>query len=75
MDDSRIWYIASRNAKRRNDKGQMHGFQLWANLPSNLKMTNPNYQDIKGSNVKVIHEDDGTIIKIVIGDYRDIKGL
>ena len=22
-----------------NDRGQMHGFQLWANLPSSLKMT------------------------------------
>ena len=58
-----------------NDKGQMHGFQLWANLPSNLKMTSPNYQDIKGSDIKVIHEDDGTIIKIVIGDYKGYKGL
>ena len=53
----------------------MHGFQLWANLPSNLKMTSPNYQDIKGSDIKVIHEDDGTIIKIVIGDYKGYKGL
>jgi len=29
-----------------NSKGQMHGFQLWANLPSELKMTNPRYQDV-----------------------------
>jgi quercetin 2,3-dioxygenase len=28
--------------------GQMHGFQLWANLPSALKMTAPRYQDVKG---------------------------
>src|SRR5689334_15482816 len=26
--------------------GRMHGFQLWANLPSALKMTDPRYQDI-----------------------------
>src|ERR1044072_879436 len=26
--------------------GRMHGFQLWANLPSSLKMTNPRYQDV-----------------------------
>src|SRR5437762_2698645 len=26
--------------------GRMHGFQLWANLPSSLKMTTPRYQDI-----------------------------
>jgi redox-sensitive bicupin YhaK (pirin superfamily) len=26
--------------------GKMHGFQLWANLPSALKMTTPRYQDV-----------------------------
>jgi len=29
-----------------DDRGRMHGFQLWANLPSQLKMTDPRYQDI-----------------------------
>ena len=58
-----------------NYKGEMHGFQLWANLPSNLKMTDPNYQDIKSSDIEVINDDDGTIIKIIIGDYRGYKGL
>ena len=28
--------------------GRMHGFQLWANLPSSLKMTAPRYQDSEG---------------------------
>ena len=27
-------------------QGRMHGFQLWANLPASLKMTDPRYQDI-----------------------------
>src|SRR6266516_4252489 len=27
--------------------GRMHGFQLWANLPSSLKMTAPRYQEVK----------------------------
>ena len=27
-------------------QGRMHGFQLWANLPAALKMTDPRYQDI-----------------------------
>jgi redox-sensitive bicupin YhaK (pirin superfamily) len=26
--------------------GRMHGFQLWANLPSSLKMTEPRYLDV-----------------------------
>ena len=58
-----------------NIKGEMHGFQLWANLPSSLKMTNPNYQDIKSRDIKVINEDDGTIIKIIVGDYKGYKGI
>jgi redox-sensitive bicupin YhaK (pirin superfamily) len=28
-------------------EGRMHGFQLWANLPSALKMTAPRYQEVK----------------------------
>ena len=58
-----------------NDKGEMHGFQLWANLPSNLKMTTPNYQDVKSDEIKVIKDDDGTLIKIIIGNYRGYKGI
>ena len=58
-----------------NDKGEMHGFQLWANLPSNLKMTIPNYQDVKSDEIKVIDDDDGTLIKIIIGNYKGYKGI
>ena len=58
-----------------NNKGEMHGFQLWANLPSNLKMTIPNYQDVKSDEIKVIEDDDGTLIKIIIGNYKGYKGI
>ena len=53
-----------------NADGQMHGFQLWANLPSSLKMTKPRYQDIKGCELPLLLEDDGTRIKVIIGDYK-----
>ncbi|CUI84396.1 pirin family protein [Cognatishimia activa] len=52
-----------------NADGQMHGFQLWANLPSDLKMTAPRYQDMKGSDIPEILEDDGTRVKVIIGDF------
>jgi redox-sensitive bicupin YhaK (pirin superfamily) len=52
-----------------NARGQMHGFQLWANLPSHLKMTAPRYQDVKGRDIPEILEDDGTIVKVIIGDF------
>lgn len=54
--------------------GRMHGFQLWANLPSHLKMTNPRYQDIKSKEILTLEEDDGTVIKVICGDYRGKVG-
>ena len=57
-----------------NNKGEMHGFQLWANLPSSQKMTAPRYQDIKSKEIKSLVDDDGTIIKVISGDYRGYKG-
>ncbi len=53
-----------------NEHGQMHGFQLWANLPSSLKMTAPRYQDIQSADLPLLEEDDGTRIKVIIGDYK-----
>jgi redox-sensitive bicupin YhaK (pirin superfamily) len=52
-----------------NAAGQMHGFQLWANLPSALKMTDPRYQDIGGNDVPQIIDDDGTVVKIITGNF------
>jgi hypothetical protein len=39
-------------------EGRMHGFQLWANLPSSLKMTHPRYQDIPSNAIPEITDDD-----------------
>jgi len=52
-----------------NAKGQMHGFQLWANLPSRLKMTAPRYQDIKGGDIRVVGDDDGTAVRVIVGAF------
>src|SRR5467141_2708442 len=50
-------------------RGGMHGFQLWANLPSSLKMTAPRYQDIKAAEIPEIVDDDGTRVRVVCGDF------
>ncbi len=52
-----------------NAKGQMHGFQLWANLPANLKMTPPRYQDVKSNDIPEIMDDDGSIVKVIVGSF------
>ena len=55
-------------------KGKMHGFQLWANLPSSLKMTDPRYQEIKSVDIPEIIDDDGTTVRLVCGEFWGKKG-
>ncbi len=57
-----------------NIVGQMHGFQLWANLPSSLKMTAPRYQDVKSKDIPVMIDDDGTKVKVVVGEFWGKRG-
>src|SRR5881398_979757 len=55
-------------------EGRMHGFQLWANLPSALKMTAPRYQEIKAPDVPEITDDDGTKVRVVCGSFWGATG-
>ena len=54
--------------------GRMHGFQLWANLPSALKMTAPRYQEIKSANIPEVIDDDGTKARIICGTFWGARG-
>jgi redox-sensitive bicupin YhaK (pirin superfamily) len=54
--------------------GRMHGFQLWANLPSSLKMTAPRYQDINAAEIPEIVDDDGTRVSVVCGEFWGKRG-
>jgi quercetin 2,3-dioxygenase len=57
-----------------DEKGRMHGFQLWANLPASLKMMSPRYQDIHSADIPEIVEDDGTRIRVVCGRFGGAAG-
>ena len=50
-------------------QGRMHGFQLWGNLPSRLKMTEPRYQDVPGGEIPTVTDDDGTQVRVVCGSF------
>ena len=50
-------------------RGRMHGFQLWANLPSSLKMTAPRYQDVTGADIPAVTDDDGTTVRVICGSF------
>ncbi len=50
-------------------RGRMHGFQLWANLPSSLKMTAPRYQDVPSRDIPEVTDDDGTRVRVICGSF------
>lgn len=52
-----------------NGRGQMHGFQLWGNLPSSQKMTAPRYQDVTAADIPEVIDDDGTKVRIITGEF------
>jgi redox-sensitive bicupin YhaK (pirin superfamily) len=55
-------------------QGRMHGFQLWANLPASLKMTAPRYQDIAAADIPEAVDDDGTRVRVIVGDFWGKQG-
>lgn len=62
-----------------DEQGRMHGFQLWANLPSHLKMTDPRYQDIPSAEIPTVVDDDGTAARVIAGSFwgktGPVKGI
>src|SRR5690606_10578241 len=54
--------------------GRMHGFQLWANLPAQMKMTDPRYQEVKAKDIPTITDDDGTSVRLVVGSFWGKRG-
>lgn len=65
--------ILHQEMPRGDAAGRMHGFQLWANLPRDLKMTAPRYQDVKAGEIPVL-EDAGATIRVVCGDWKGVRG-
>jgi len=55
--------------------GLFHGFQLWVNLPSRLKMTDPRYQDIRAGQVALLSSDDGgALLRVIAGSFDGHDG-
>jgi redox-sensitive bicupin YhaK (pirin superfamily) len=55
--------------------GLFHGFQLWVNLPSRLKMTRPRYQDIRAGQVALLASaDGGALLRVIAGDLAGHQG-
>ncbi len=55
--------------------GLFHGFQLWVNLPSRLKMTAPRYQDIRAGQVALLSSaDGGALLRVIAGSLSGHAG-
>jgi hypothetical protein len=66
--------ILHQEMPRGDERGRMHGFQLWANLPASLKMTDPRYQDIPASAIPEVTDDDGTKARVICGEFWGKRG-
>jgi hypothetical protein len=58
---------------RRGPNGNIYGFQLWVNLPSHLKMSEPRYQEVTASTIPT-YEKDGVKIRVVTGTVDNVTG-
>src|SRR5271154_2957691 len=55
--------------------GLFHGFQLWVNLPAQLKMTPPRYQDIRAGQVALLSSaDGGALLRVIAGSVGGHDG-
>ena len=58
---------------QRGYNGNIYGFQLWVNLPSHLKMSEPRYQEVSDKTIPVV-EKDGAKIRLVAGTVDGVSG-
>jgi quercetin 2,3-dioxygenase len=66
--------IVHQEMPRGDASGKMYGFQLWANLPAALKMTDPRYQEVKSPDVPVLTTENGSRIRVVCGTFMGTVG-
>jgi redox-sensitive bicupin YhaK (pirin superfamily) len=55
--------------------GLFHGIQLWVNLPSTKKMTDPRYQNLEANEVQLLtSHDGGALVRLIAGSLGDVQG-
>jgi hypothetical protein len=56
--------------------GQLHGFQLWVNLPKSNKMMKPRYQEICQSKIPTGTTENGNVtVKVIAGESLGAKAV
>lgn len=69
------WMTAGRGVVHSEEAGRdgAHSLQLWLNLPRTLKMTEPRYQDLRGTEMPV-RRSDGAELRVFSGPSGEVTG-
>ena len=54
-------------------EGKLHGFQLWINMPAEMKMSKPEYHYIDADQMSV-HKDNEKKVKVIAGKFEKAEG-
>jgi redox-sensitive bicupin YhaK (pirin superfamily) len=56
--------------------GRIHGFQIWINLPSALKLTRPRYQEVPGDKIPQAATADGKArVRVIAGEALGARSI
>jgi redox-sensitive bicupin YhaK (pirin superfamily) len=56
--------------------GRVHGFQIWVNLPSRLKMTRPRYQEVSSGKIPLAKSADGLArVRVIAGEALGVRAV
>jgi len=53
---------------------RLDGFQVWVNLPRQLKMTRPRYRDVPAAKIPEVVRPDGSRVRVVAGAVDGVEG-
>jgi len=60
----------------REKGGRVHGFQIWVNLPSKLKMTRPRYQEVSAGKIPEAKSEDGRArVRVIAGEALGARAV
>jgi redox-sensitive bicupin YhaK (pirin superfamily) len=66
--------IVHQEMPKGDKKGELWGFQLWANLPAKSKMMDPRYQEVKAKTIPSVKTPEGATVRVISGEVAGTKG-
>lgn len=56
------------------DQNLLEGFQIWVNLPAKNKDDTPEFKQVDFSEVPIVRQNDGVMVRVLSGMYRQTMG-